>query len=113
MNGGEVPSLADLGIIAVRQPDSYTGKQEENFDEHYQQNYLQEREILYTQMKVNLDEFSSFMRSMVGIDSIMEKNQLENGNMDQYDMFFLDWDSSIGPSQLENCNIAAFWVKAK
>ncbi|GFH50052.1 hypothetical protein CTEN210_06527 [Chaetoceros tenuissimus] len=105
LNGGEVPSLTDLGIDAVREPDSYTGKQEENFDEQHQQNYLEEREILHTQMKVNLDDLSSFMRSMVGIDSIMEKNQLENENMDEYDMFFLDLDTSIGPSQLENCNV--------
>ena len=115
LNGGEVPSLADLGL-EVRRPDSYTGKEEENFDEHYQKNYLEyeerqaEREILNAQMRVKLDELSAFMKSALGIDSAMEKNLLESENMNQYDGYSLDWDSSIGPSQLKNSNIDSHFL---
>lgn len=115
LNGGEVPSLTDLGI-AARLPDSYTGKEEGNFDEHYQKNYLEyeerqaEREILNAQMRVKLDELSAFMKSALGIDSAMEKNLLESENMNQYDGYSLDWDSSIGPGQLKNSNIDSHFL---
>ena len=108
--------LSQIWVLEIRRPDSYTGKKEENFDEHYQKNYLEyeerqaEREILNAQMRVKLDELSEFMKSVLGIDSVMEKNLHENENMSQYDVYALDWDSSIGPSQLKHSNIDSHFL---
>ncbi|GFH61337.1 hypothetical protein CTEN210_17813 [Chaetoceros tenuissimus] len=97
-SGGEVPSLADLGF--VRRPDSVTtGPREENFDEHYPENYVDNDEQEYyekakAQLEVDLNNVPSFFQSYLSYESRNDANFNGVGRREHS-----EWKSSIGPSQ--------------
>ena len=91
--GGEVPSMAYLGIM--RTPDSVT----ENFKDNNEEEEMRQQAI--EQLEVKIIELSSFMRNVFGL------NGSDLSSFDSQDL-----KSSIGPSELHmdesNLNALSF-----
>ncbi|GFH62075.1 hypothetical protein CTEN210_18551 [Chaetoceros tenuissimus] len=102
LSGGEVPSMADLGIM--RTPDSVT----ENFKDNNNADDEEEEEMrqqAMDQLEVNMEKISGLMR-IFGLNS---------SDLSSFDS--QDWKSSIGPSELHkdesNLNALSFDTTSK